>query len=268
LEAGPADGLKTFYDSPYFQTLVSKSKIPRADFESSPKGIFNLLRDAAQQYISQEARPSHDFYVICLLNALFGDPRIHLIQLHPVYLRHNNSHFYDRAINLYGEEEYRDVKQSNECSKQRRNAVTELFRQICFIEYGEKLLQYQNKSMKDDDARLYEVVYKMLLNGQIMAAVKLLGTNGKNKLARVIAMSVSTQGSTKSRIGLLQNQYNSQGSVACFQSILDLITSREGEPKKFSPGTEWPQVFCSMLLYAMPTQRALSEVLTEFITHQ
>lgn len=50
LEAGPADGLKTFYDSPYFQTLVSKSKIPRVDFESSPKGIFNLLRDAAQQY--------------------------------------------------------------------------------------------------------------------------------------------------------------------------------------------------------------------------
>jgi hypothetical protein len=129
----------SLYESAYFQNLVSKSKIPLVNYDSSPKGIFNLLKDAADQYVVQtKGKLGHDFYVICMLNALFGDPRIHLIQKHPSYLSRNNSHFFDKSMKLYAEKEYVDFKLSNECSKQRKNAVTELMRQICSIEYGPK----------------------------------------------------------------------------------------------------------------------------------
>jgi hypothetical protein len=45
-----------------------------------------------------------------MLNALFGDPRIHLIQMHPKYLQANGSHYFDKSMKLYGATQYVDVK--------------------------------------------------------------------------------------------------------------------------------------------------------------
>jgi hypothetical protein len=98
-----------------------------------------------------------------MLNALFGDPRIHLIQMHPSYLSKNNSHYFDKSMKLYADKEYADFKLSNECSKQRRNALTELMRQICFIEYSPKIFLLENQKL--DDEAIYEKAYQMLLNG-------------------------------------------------------------------------------------------------------
>ena len=96
---------------------MAKSKIPLIQCENGPKGIFNLMRDAGKEMVRQTKRPGHDFYVICLLNALFGDPRIHLIQMHPTFLTHNSSNHLDKAMKLYEKGEYKDIKESNECSK-------------------------------------------------------------------------------------------------------------------------------------------------------
>lgn len=43
----------SLYESAYFQNLISKSKIPLVNYDSSPKGIFHLLKDAAEQYVAQ-----------------------------------------------------------------------------------------------------------------------------------------------------------------------------------------------------------------------
>jgi len=70
-----------------------------------------------------------------MLNALFGDPRFHLIQLHPGFTAANGMHNFERATRIYAQRGFPDVKNSFETGKQRRNAVTELLRFICSREF-------------------------------------------------------------------------------------------------------------------------------------
>ncbi len=64
--------------------------------------------------------------MVCMLNALFGNPNIHLIQLHPKYNELNN---YTHDLRDY--EVHFEDGDSHEVGKKRRNAVTELLRFIC-----------------------------------------------------------------------------------------------------------------------------------------
>jgi hypothetical protein len=65
-----------------------------------------------------------EFNVICMLNALFGNPNVHLVQLHPSYKGPKNI---DRAEHLSTE----IAEDSIIMVKKRRNAVTEVLRFVC-----------------------------------------------------------------------------------------------------------------------------------------
>lgn len=65
-----------------YETYVSQ--------QCKPSDIFNFLRDMALKYIAAMNAKQYDqttldneFMIICLLNALFGDPRFHLVHLYP-----------------------------------------------------------------------------------------------------------------------------------------------------------------------------------------
>jgi len=69
-------------------------------------------------------RLNQEFYVICMLSALFGNPNVHLVQLYPAYKGPQNI---DRA------EEF-DTEMAEDCIlmvKKRRNAVTEVLKFVC-----------------------------------------------------------------------------------------------------------------------------------------
>ena len=50
--------------------------------------------------------------------------------------------------------------------------------------------------MKDDE-ELYGVVLQMLMNGEVVTAVRMLSKYGKHNLALCISQAVSSQSSTK-----------------------------------------------------------------------
>jgi len=62
--------------------------------------------------------------VICLLNALFGNPNVNLIQLHQAYKGPKNLKIAEKL-------EFDIAEESILMIKKRRNAVTEVFKFIC-----------------------------------------------------------------------------------------------------------------------------------------
>lgn len=68
-----------------------------------------------------------------MLNALFGNPNIHLVQLHPKYRGYNN---FNNALKTFGisskdnSDAFTDGDKY-EIGKKRKNAVSELIRFIC-----------------------------------------------------------------------------------------------------------------------------------------
>ena len=87
-EAPASAGHTTLYESNFYQRLLSETRIPGVYQKSKPKDIFAFLRDIANEYISKIKSSTsavfckkleHNFYIICMLNALFGDPRLHLL---------------------------------------------------------------------------------------------------------------------------------------------------------------------------------------------
>ena len=81
-------GHTALYESNFYQSLLSEVRIPSVHQQFRPQDIFNFLRSIASDYISkiQESTSAvfckkleHNFYIICMLNALFGDPRLHLV---------------------------------------------------------------------------------------------------------------------------------------------------------------------------------------------
>jgi hypothetical protein len=107
--------------------------------------------------------------------------------MHPLYTSKNGTNSFEKAWSIYSNSTYFDQKNTFETSKQRRNAVTEVFRLICQKQYP----------AKDP--------YGLLLNGDVGAAVRLLGQQGKHSLARCVAQAVSAQSSTKQRISILNS---------------------------------------------------------------
>ena len=111
-----------------------------------------------------------------MLNALFGDPRLHLVQLHPAYAAKHGMRNFEKAEKLYRDLGYLDVKKSFQTGKHRRNAVTELLRFICSREF-------QVADVKSGVEDVHESAYKMLLNGDIVGATRTLSSTSKHSLA-------------------------------------------------------------------------------------
>jgi len=156
--------------------------IPLIFQEFYPSSIFSFLYDLAKLYIqSYREHPSKlycekvekDFLTICALNALFGDPRIHLVQLHPASISKFGDRNFDRALRLYSDKKYADTKNSLETQKQRRNAVTELLRFVCSRNFPIDV-----KQIKLSEVETYRKVKSLLLNGDIVNAVRLLNYGG------------------------------------------------------------------------------------------
>ena len=87
---------------------------------------------------SQKPRPQkyadkirHEFFTICMLNALFGNPNLHLIQLHNKYHGPKNL---QRMVKAYGDKSL-TTEFVIALDKKRRNAVTEVLRFYNRIEF-------------------------------------------------------------------------------------------------------------------------------------
>ena len=125
-----------------------------------------------------------------MLNALFGDPRLHLVQLHPAYAAKHGMRNFEKAEKLYRDLGYLDVKKSFQTGKHRRNAVTELLRFICSREF-------QVADVKSGVEDVHESAYKMLLNGDVVGATRTLSSTSKHSLALCVSQATSASSSKK-----------------------------------------------------------------------
>jgi len=135
--------------------------------------------------------------VICLLNVLFGDPRVHLHNLHP---KANGAKIFERLDAAAGE--YMDNRYSISVSKQRRNALAELLRFICKTKFPVVV-----QAERSDEA-LYQTAFKLLMNGQIVEAARTLQQHGKGNLALIISRAVSASAQMKDQIRALESTVN------------------------------------------------------------
>jgi hypothetical protein len=76
------------FECSYYKRLFNQVNLPRVFQAYKPSDIFNFLegvaleyKDAWNQSSSKDFREKLDgeFYIICMLNALFGDARFHLV---------------------------------------------------------------------------------------------------------------------------------------------------------------------------------------------
>eukprot|EP00352_Strombidinopsis_acuminata_P000902 CAMPEP_0176343556 /NCGR_PEP_ID=MMETSP0126-20121128/4036_1 /TAXON_ID=141414 ORGANISM="Strombidinopsis acuminatum, Strain SPMC142" /NCGR_SAMPLE_ID=MMETSP0126 /ASSEMBLY_ACC=CAM_ASM_000229 /LENGTH=157 /DNA_ID=CAMNT_0017689571 /DNA_START=2967 /DNA_END=3440 /DNA_ORIENTATION=- len=157
--------------------------MPFVQFSKDPRDIFYLLKDISDDYVtkilacsSQKTKYAdklnNEFYVVCLLNALFGNPNISLVQMHPSCKSNN---IFERQVGLFGKKSLQD-ESAIVISKKRKNAVAEVYRFIC-----------QQEFPVDQRASVYDKAYNMLLNGDIKGAVKHLTWEKKHKLAMFVA---------------------------------------------------------------------------------
>lgn len=126
---------------------------------------------------------------MCMLNALFGNPNIQLVQLHPAFSELNNL---DQAMRIFGSNS--DDKMSGFVdsesfanSKKRRNAVTEVIRFICQNEFRPAEGQLLGINLDD----IYNKGLEHMLNGNVKAAVKLMNTHNKFKMGLFMSTSVN-----------------------------------------------------------------------------
>jgi hypothetical protein len=74
----------------------------------SESTICQLLKSSATELLKE--KKNSEFYIVCLLNALYGDPRIHLAHMHPLYTSKNGNHSFEKAWKLYSDQAYFDEK--------------------------------------------------------------------------------------------------------------------------------------------------------------
>jgi hypothetical protein len=83
--------------------------------------------EAIKSGIYNSTQLNSEFVTICLLNALFGDPRYHLTQLHPSLAKNGLTQL-QREKQIYDGTTFSDIKQSAETQKQRKNATIEVLK--------------------------------------------------------------------------------------------------------------------------------------------
>lgn len=70
--------------------MFQNTKMPTINFSKDPRDLFFFLKDIADDYIAKilacsnqktkyADKLNNEFYVVCLLNALYGNPNISLV---------------------------------------------------------------------------------------------------------------------------------------------------------------------------------------------
>jgi hypothetical protein len=134
-----------------------------------------------------------DFTTVCLLNALFGDARVHLVQLHPSYSGGVSSS--KRAAQLARSRPFNDIKESFETQKIRRNAVTEVLRFSCLL--GHPSGKENAPNGHPDLQTLYADALNHLVCGNPVSAVRLLNKNNQQSVSLLVSQAISSQDSVK-----------------------------------------------------------------------
>ena len=139
---------------------------------------------ASLQRQSQESEKiTHEFIAVCMLSALYGNPNLNLVQLHPAYA---GPRTVERDILTYGSLAV-DQESGLQTEKKRRNAVTEVLRFYC------QQVHKVDQRPSQDAGQIYEVALKLLRNGDIRGAVKYLNANKKSRMAMIVARSVNSR---------------------------------------------------------------------------
>jgi len=72
---------KTEFTDEFFRKLLEKP-LPESKLFTKPGDIYNFLLKTAKYYVEKAdlrtQKLSEEFFVICMLNALFGNPNVHL----------------------------------------------------------------------------------------------------------------------------------------------------------------------------------------------
>ena len=135
IEAGNQFAQKLLFNDGFFFNLLKK-ELPQVGF-CSKAGIenkqvqlngflYSLAKEMAQQ--AQSEKLKHEFIVVCMLNALFGNPCLNLVQLHPAY---KGPKTLKRDWENYGQLELSKTASALEIEKKRLNAVSEVLRFYC-----------------------------------------------------------------------------------------------------------------------------------------
>jgi len=168
-----------------------------------------FLYDLANEMVaeSQKSREpkytdklKHEFYTVCMLNALFGNPNIPLVQLHPSY---HGPKTIQRLFKCYGDKNL-NFEQIAALDKKRRNAATEVLRFFNQAEF--KLPECPIYNASDD--QIYAKAYQMLLCGDFRHVIKHLTWHKKTKLAMIVSQSVNSVASQSLLRMSVQNFYS------------------------------------------------------------
>lgn len=141
--------------------------MPHVSFKKDPKDLFHFFDDVTTVLLTGLKRTTSptlaeklnsDFHVVCLLNALFGNPNIHLVQKHPGF----------KGLVNYPQAKEKQANYSDGFTlaneKKRKNALTEVLRFI---------LQHESK-VHEAGKDVYKVALDHLMNGAVRPAVNWL----------------------------------------------------------------------------------------------
>lgn len=124
--------IQTEFTDEFFRKIFEKP-FPESKLFSKPSEIYNFLYQTAKFYVLksdlQSQKLNEEFFVVCMLNALFGNPNVHLCQLHPKF---NGPKNIERTKLLHNEE-FNDSFIIT--VKKRRNAVAEVLRLMCDVNF-------------------------------------------------------------------------------------------------------------------------------------
>ena len=129
------------YQDPYFSRNLLEQILPTLKLKTNPTELFYLIEDLCVHIVQQlsrdglqstekQKRLNQEFYVLTMINALFGNPNIHLVQLHPKFEGIKNYNSAKLTFGLNGNKEFEDGH-TLLVEKKRRNALTEVLRFIC-----------------------------------------------------------------------------------------------------------------------------------------
>lgn len=123
---------KTEFTDEFFRKMLEKPLL-ESKLLTKPGDLHNFLLKTAKFYVEKAdlrvQKLNEEFFVICMLNALFGNPNVHLCQLHPSFIGPKNI----ERTSLIQTKEFNDSLIIT--VKKRRNAVTEVLRLMCHINF-------------------------------------------------------------------------------------------------------------------------------------
>lgn len=140
-----------------------------------------------------------------MLNALFGDPRVPLVRMHPRWGKtaavmlgpgsvtpRSGEKDVEAMIKYLKDKPLSDKVLPVDVAKIRKNAVCEVMRFVCQVEFPARCDRI------DSDDQLYTAAYMMLLNGDVVSATRTLNKNGKSNLALCLSQCLQSSDNHKS----------------------------------------------------------------------